>query len=77
MITSAPNSKLQEQEETRISKIARGLRTEDGKALIEWILESHQRNSTQLKTNRETVDIYRNQGKLEALESILKLREEH
>lgn len=76
MTVMMPNASLQQQEETRLSKIARCLRSEDGKALVEHILELHQRNSVQLKTNREPVDIYRNQGKIEALELILKLREE-
>jgi hypothetical protein len=70
------NDTFNKQEETRLNKITRGLRSDDGKELIEHLLELHQRISTQLKGNRDPIDIYRNQGKVEALELILKLREE-
>lgn len=71
-----PNDTLAAQHKAVDDKIQRCMRSDDGKVLIEKLLELHHMSSTQLKTAREVVDIYRYQGRIEAFELILKMREE-
>lgn len=70
------NDALRKQEDVIADKIQRCLRSDEGKLLVERLLELHHQYSTQLKSNRELVDIHRNQGKIEAIEVILRMREE-
>lgn len=67
---------LSELDQLNLERIRRCLTTEDGRVLVSWINGLFQRVSTQLRTSRETVDIHRYQGKLEAYDQILRVREE-
>lgn len=71
-----PNDTYVNQEHLRKDKINKLLRSEDGLILTAYVIELFNRVSSQLKTSRDTVDIHRYQGRLEAYEQILKLREE-
>jgi hypothetical protein len=57
-------------------RIAKLLRSDDGKELITKLVDLHQRTSNQLKTARDVIDIHRYQGRLEAYEQILNMKEE-
>lgn len=60
----------------RQDKILRCLRSEDGKAVVEWVTELCNRSVQQLKSVREPIDIGRHQGRVEAFEQILKSSKE-
>lgn len=57
-------------------RIQRCLRTDDGKELINKLLNFCFKTTNQLKTARDEVDIHRYQGRLEAYEQILKMKED-
>jgi hypothetical protein len=67
---------LSNEETKRNERIMRCLRSEDGTALREKIMELVLRSINQLKTAREPIEIGRHQGRVEALEQILKMKEE-
>lgn len=67
---------LSQDEAKRLERIQRCLRSEDAKELIDKLNELNNRAITQLKSARELIDIARWQGKIEAFETVLKLREE-
>lgn len=64
------------EEQKQHEKIQRCLRSDDAKALIEKIHDMCFRTMNQLKGSRDEVDIHRYQGRLEAWEQILKMKEE-
>jgi hypothetical protein len=67
---------LSPSEKQDLDKIQRCLRSEDGKVLMVKLIEYYKRSDSQLKSARDTVDIYRYQGHLEALANVLKLEED-
>jgi len=71
-----PNDNLRDQQKLEDDKIARCLRTDEGKVLVERLLSRKYQAQYQLGSYKEPVDIYRAQGHLDEIEYILRLREE-
>lgn len=69
-------AQLQLDDTKRDDKIKRCLRTDEGKELIDKIQDLCKRTTNQLKTARDVIDIHRYQGRLEAWEQILKMKED-
>lgn len=67
---------IAQEDQKQRSRIAKLLRSDDGKELIAKLVDLHQRASNQLKTSRDVIDIHRYQGRLEAYEQILNMKEE-
>jgi len=76
MATTTVAYSEQQKREQRDHKIARLLRSEDGKELVTWLNEQSYREMAQLKGVRDPVDIGRCQGKLDIIDRILRMREE-
>jgi hypothetical protein len=75
-VSGQPNDKPRSEERLLLDKIERCLRSEDGLVLINHIHHNLQQVQRQLNTARDPVDVHRYQGKIDAYETILKLREE-
>jgi hypothetical protein len=64
----------QDAEALRHDKIRRCLRSEEGQVFLADVYTNYKRALQQLKTVREPIDLGRYQGRVEALEQILKMK---